>query len=252
MNKLTISIATYNNEKEILDVLDCIYRNTTDLNFEVFVIDNNSSDKTVRRIYNKYPSVKVIEQPSNIGFGRSHNYILDRINSDYHAIVNPDIKFDGNMLKKMVDYMNANEDVALLTPQILNVDGSVQRLPRKKPTLKYVLSGRLEHHSEKFRQIRDEYTMTGVDFKEPTEVDFCTGCFMLIRTEVLKKLKGFDDRFFMYFEDVDLTQRAKEYGKTIIYPEAKVFHSWNRDSAQKFKYFCIHVSSMIKYFKKWR
>lgn len=252
MEKLTISIATYNNEKEILSALDSIYRNTADLDFEIFVIDNNSSDKTVRLIYNKYPSVKVIEQPSNNGFGRSHNYILDKINSKYHAIVNPDITFNGNVLKKMIKYMESHEDVALLTPKILNLDGTIQRLPRKKPTLKYLLSGRLEHHSEKFKNIRDEYTMTGVEFKEPTEVDFCTGCFMLIRTDVFKDLQGFDERFFMYFEDVDLTQRAKKYGKTIVYPDAQVYHSWSRASAQRFKYLCIHISSMVKYFKKWR
>lgn len=252
MSKLSISIATYNNEKEVVNVLESIYKNTADLDFEIFVIDNNSRDKTVRLIYNKYPSVKVIEQPSNIGFGRSHNYVLNKINSKYHAVINPDITFNGNMLKKMVDYMDANSDVAMLTPKILNLDGTIQRLPRKKPTLKYLASGRLEHHSKKFKNIRDEYTMAGVDFKEPTEVDFCTGCFMFIKTETLKKLNGFDERFFMYFEDIDLTQRAKKYGKTIIYPDAEVYHSWNRDSAQKIKYFCVHVSSMLKYFKKWR
>lgn len=252
MSKLTISIATYNNEKEILNVLESIYKNTIDLDFEIFVIDNNSSDKTVRLIYNNYPSVKVIEQPSNNGFGRSHNYILSKIHSEYHAVINPDITFDGNMLKKMADYMDANEDVVLLTPKVLNLDGTIQRLPKRKPTLKYLISGRLERYSKKLKAIRDEYTMAGVDFEEPTEVDFCTGCFMFIRTEVLKKLNGFDDRFFMYFEDVDLTQRAKNYGKTIIYPDAKVYHSWSRESFQKFKCFFIHVSSMFKYFYKWR
>lgn len=252
MSKLTISIATYNNEKEILNVLKSIYKNTIDLDFEIFVIDNNSSDKTVRLIYNNYPNVKVIEQPSNNGFGRSHNYILNKINSEYHAIINPDITFDGNMLKKMAKYMDENKDVVLLTPKVLNLDGTIQRLPRKKPTLKYLISGRLERYSKKLKKIRDEYTMSGLDFKEPTEVEFCTGCFMFIRTEVLKKLNGFDDRFFMYFEDVDLTQRAKKYGKTIIYPGAKVYHSWSRESFQKIKCFFIHVSSMCKYFYKWR
>ena len=89
-------------------------------------------------------------------------------------------------------------------------------------------------------------------FDTPTEIDFCTGCFSVIRTEVFKKLGGFDENFFMYFEDADLTLRAKEYGKTVFLPQLCAIHLWERSSAKSLKYMMIHIASMFKFFRKYK
>lgn len=89
-------------------------------------------------------------------------------------------------------------------------------------------------------------------FKEPTEIEFATGCFMMVRTELFKKINGFDEIFFMYFEDADLSKRVRQYGKIVFYPDTFVVHLWNRASAKKIKFLFIHISSMIKYFCKWK
>lgn len=251
MKKISISIVTHNNEKNILLALESVYKNSTHLELETFVVDNNSSDKTVSLVRENYPQVNIIRIPKNKGFGAGHNQVLNKINSAFHVILNPDITFSTNILDDLATYLQENADVAVVTPNILNVDGSRQDLPKLNPKFKYLISGRLEHFGGIFKALRDEYTCKNIAFEQPTEVDFCSGCFIMIRTSIFKKLNGFDENFFMYFEDADLTRRAKKYGKTVLHPKICATHTWERTSSKSFKYLCIHVSSMLKYFHKW-
>lgn len=252
MKKISICIVTFNNENNILSVLDCIYRYSENFILETFVVDNNSTDNTVELVKKNFPRVNVTVLSQNKGFGYGHNKILNKINSDFHVILNPDITFNTNIFDNLAEYLQSNPNVAVVVPQILNADGSVQALPRLKPKFKYLISGRLERFGGIFKLWRDEYTCSGEIFEKPTEIDFCSGCFMMIRSEIFKKLNGFDERFFMYFEDADLTRRAQKYGKTVLHPGICAIHTWERTSCKKLKYLCIHVDSMIKYFKKWR
>lgn len=251
MKKISICIVTHNNENNILSVLNCIYSNPQNFILETFVVDNNSSDKTVALVRHHFPQVKLVLLAQNRGFGFGHNKILGRIDSDFHVILNPDITFDANILDGLSRYLEGSSDVAMVIPQILNTDGSVQALPRRTPQLKYLIGGRLECFGGVFKKWRDEYTYNGKNFDSPVEIDFCSGCFIMVRTKIFKKLGGFDERFIMYFEDADLTRRAQQYGKTVLNPDFCATHVWARTSAKRFKYLCIHVDSMIKYFKKW-
>lgn len=251
MKKISICIVTYNNENNILDVLECIYAHSKNFDFETFVVDSNSSDKTVALVKKNFPQVNLIVLPQNKGFGCGHNQVLSKINSDFHVILNPDIAFSTNIFDDLSSYLQSNPDVAMVVPQILNADGSIQDLPRRTPKFKYLISGRLERFGGLFKLWRDEYTCKGKNFDKPTKIDFCSGCFTMIRTDIFKKLNGFDERFFMYFEDADLTRRAQNFGKTMLNPNFCATHTWERTSSKKFKYLCIHINSMIKYFKKW-
>lgn len=251
MKKISISIVTHNNERNILLALESVYKYAGNLDLSTFVVDNASSDKTVELVRENYPQVKIIKLPKNIGFGAGHNQVLNKINSDFHVILNPDITFSTNILDDLATYLQENPDVAIVTPNILNVDGSRQDLPKLNPKFKYLISGRLERFGGIFKAWRDQYTCKNIAFERPTEVDFCTGCFIMIRTSIFKKLNGFDEKFFMYFEDADLTRRAKKHGKTVLHPGICATHTWERTSAKSFKYLCIHVCSMLKYFRKW-
>ena len=251
MKKISICIVTYNNENNILDVLECIYTHSQNFDFETFVVDSNSSDKTVALVKKNFPQVNLIVLPQNKGFGCGHNQVLSKINSDFHVILNPDITFSTNIFDDLSSYLQSNPDVAMVVPQILNADGSIQDLPRHTPKFKYLISGRLERFGGLFKLWRDEYTCKGKNFDKPSKIDFCSGCFIMIRTDIFKKLNGFDERFFMYFEDADLTRRAQNFGKTMLNPNFCATHTWERTSSKKFKYLCIHINSMIKYFKKW-
>ena len=253
-NFVSICVVTHNNESKILDLMKSIFENTRDINFEVFLVDNASKDATTGLVKKNYPKVKIIKLKENKGFSYANNQILNKLNSKYHVVINPDIIFESNVFKELADYLEQNEDVAIITPKVLSEDGSVQYLAKKEPRLKYLLAGRLKNFFKFLGKYHYEYVLKEKTDKEkePFEIENCTGCFMMIRSEVFKKLKGFDQRFFMYFEDVDLSKRARKYGKIIFYPKTHVIHLWERASAKNLRFLFIHISSMIKYFSKWK
>lgn len=247
MVDVSIGIVTYNNEKKILNILGDIYEHLQGLNFKVYVLDNQSKDNTVDRVKDNFPQVEIVQNTANTGFGNGHNIILRRVSSRYHLILNPDIRLLDNPLGELVAYMDTHTEVSMVTPKILNPDGTEQELPKLNPSFKYLLSGRLAPFSRFFANIRREYTMANKNITEPTEIEFCTGCFMLGRTDILKQLGGFDERFFMYLEDAELSQRMAKHGKVMFYPAVSVIHEWERSSAKNPKFFLIHVQSMFKF-----
>ena len=253
-NLLSICVVTHNNEDMILTLLRSIYENTIGLKFEMFLVDNASKDFTVDIVKESYPKVKIIRLKKNKGFSYANNQVIDKIDSEYHVIINPDITFDTNVFKALSDYLAQNDEVAIVTPKIISADKSVQYLGKLSPRFVYLLAGRLKNRFRFFERYYEDYVMKDKTDKsvEPFEVEVCTGCFMVIRTEIFKRLRGFDERFFMYFEDVDLSRRARSFGKIIFYPNAQVTHIWARASAKKVRFLLIHILSMIKYFFKWR
>lgn len=251
MAELSVSVVTYNNRSEIGRLLKSVTEYTKSVEYEITVIDNASQDGTVEYIRENFPTVKIIETGENRGFGFAHNKMLGE-NSTFHAVLNPDIELKSDALGELTEYLKSNEDVALVTPKILNPDGTEQYLPKRRPTLKYMVLGRLSRYLKIFRPIRDEYTMKNAVADKPMQIEFCTGCFMVMRTELFKKVGGFDERFFMYLEDVDLTERLSDYGKIVFYPNACAVHNWEGGSSKNPKLMKIHISSMFKYFKKRR
>ena len=246
-NSVSASIVTYNSEKDIRKVLDSLRECKVD---KIFVIDNCSTDSTVKIISEQYPEVELICMDRNVGYGAANNIAIKKTTSVFHIILNPDITLSKDNLDAMINYMTSNEDVAILTPRVLNHDGTEQFLPRKNPKFKYLISGRFENVSY-FRKLRDDYTLRGKNLENPIEVDLCTGCFMFTRTEMLQKSGGFDERYFMYLEDADLTRTIKKYGKTMYVPTVTVNHEWKRESSKSIKMLSIHIISMIKYSMKW-
>ena len=248
MLDLTIGVVTHNSKDVIGRLLTSIYKYTEGISFQVYMVDNASSDGTVAFVREQFPQVEIVETQNN-GFGWGHNKLL-HVESRYHAIVNPDIVLHDNACKTLVDFMDKTPECVLVTPRVLDAEGNTQHLPKRKPTFRYMFWGRLSRFLPMFRKVREEYTMQNQNFEEPTEIEFCTGCFMLFRTEVFKKLKGFDEQFFMYLEDADITDRAKEYGSVVFHPKVTIVHDWEGGSAKNFKLLKIHLSSMCKYFKK--
>lgn len=251
MTDISISIVTHNSAKVIGCLLESLFTYAKSQSIQVYVVDNGSTDNTVSIIKEQFPQVMLVEQ-ENKGFGAGHNAILGSIDSKYHAIINPDIYFENDALDVLFTYMENHPEVAICNPQIHNPDGTRQLVPCIQPKYRYQLSRKLEKLGGIFRRWRDEYTMRNVAFVDPVDVGTCTGCFMFIRTELFKKLHGFDDRFFLYCEDADLSRRAQQYGKSVCVCPAVVVHGWERGSGHSLKLLRIHLSSMHKYKKKWR
>ena len=204
-NMVTGSIVTYNNISTIAKTLETLFGETKDIDFKLYVLDNGSSDGTPEFIEKNYPDVTVIRSGKNVGFGAGHNIIINQVESKYHAVINPDIVLTQNAVKKMADYMDENPDIGLLSPRICFPDGRDQILGKRNPHLKYLVASRLR--GDEPGKLLKEYAMLDCDLSKPTEIENATGCFMFIRTDILKSIGGFDDGFFMYFEDADLARR---------------------------------------------
>jgi GT2 family glycosyltransferase len=175
--------------------------------------------------------------------------VLDKISSKYHFIINPDILINENTIKNLCDFMDAHPDCAICCPKVLNPDGTVQYLAKRRPTLSALLARRI--HKGPFKKIEDRYLAMELDHSKPFEAEFCTGCFSVIRTDVFKKIKGFDETYFLYFVDADITMEAKKHGKAYYTPDATVVHMWHRETAKSFKPFMLQLKSMFIYMKKW-
>lgn len=253
INELTISIVVYNNYEKAMNTVDSIEKYTNkSINKMLYIIDNtdldNRSEKFVDYI-SKYDDVKYITSKDNIGFGKGHNLILDRIESKYHAIVNPDIELIEDSFKCIIDFLDANNGIGMCAPSLIGIDNVRQYSCRKEITLfdlfVRVFNGRL------FKKRYNEHIMKDEDYSKVFDVSFVQGSFLVIRTELLKLLSGFDERYFMYMEDADLCKRVNEYSRLVYYPGTTVIHSWERGSHKNLKLALIHVKSIISYFNKW-
>ncbi len=252
MTAVSVSIVTYNNADEIADVLDSVFSATKGVDLTVYVVDNASTDHTCDVVASRYPTVNLIRCETNDGFGAGHNRVLDLLESDCHVILNPDIVFETDVISSLADYLMSHDDTVLVTPLINNADGSMQPVPRVLPKRRYMFAGQLERFGGIFRKWRDEYTRRRETFDRPTAITFCTGCFMMVKTAALRKVGGFDDRFFMYMEDADLSRRLSKLGKLILLPAYCVTHRWEKASGKSMAFLKIHLRSMRMYFAKWR
>lgn len=250
MEELSIAVVNYNGLDTILNLLDGIYTYTKSLKFQVYVIDNASTDGSVEQIRAKFPQVNLIESQKNRGYGGGNNLVLNLLDSRYHLVINPDVVIRDNILRQLVDYMEFHPAVALVTPKVLHSDGTEQFLPKRQPTLRYMFGGRFTKYFEKCRRIRAEYTRSDERFTQPTEIDFCTGCFMLMRTALFQELGGFDEAFFMYLEDADLSCRLQQKGKLMFHPGYTITHQWEKASGKSFRFLLIHLNSLRIYLKK--
>lgn len=254
--KVSASIVTYNNVKYIEDAVGTLLDSAKTTDLTLYVIDNGSTDGTVELLKEKFgtdPRFVLLETGANIGFGAGHNKVLDLLDSDYHCVVNPDVIIRDDILDKMTAYMKQHPDVVQLSPRICFPDGQDQVLGKRYPHAWYLLSSRIRRSkTEKPTALLAHYAMLKKGTREPFEIKNATGCFMFFRTEDFRALGGFDDRYFMYFEDCDLTLRMRKRGKVLYFPAAIVYHVWARDSKRNSRLKRIHIESLLKFYLKWR
>ena len=246
---VSATIVTYHSYDKARQAVESILKYTEGVDLTLYIVDNASKDGTLEKIKEEFPSVVTIQNPRNGGFGYGHNAVLPVPTSKYHAFVNPDILFDRDVLTELAQYMEAHEDVGQVTPEIRFPNGEIQRIGRRTPVYGALVGRHI--FEKKLKPIVDEYLMMDTDFSEPTEIENVTGCFSLIRTDLFKQLKGYDERFFLYFEDFDISRRVRLTHRAIYYPHTYVFHAWEREYNHSFKYLLILVWSSFLYFGKW-
>ena len=227
--------------------------------FEYILVDNASGDGTVEMIRERFPWVKVIESPKNVGFGSGNNLALAEAKGMYVLLFNPDLTVFPREVESWIEWMHARPDVGISGPRILNPDGSDQescyRFPNLlTPVLRRTFLGRLPFA----RKSLERYTMKEMDRTREQDVDWILGAAMLIRKTVLDHIGHFDPRFFMYFEEADICRRAWSGGYRVTYtPVSSFMHYYGRESHIRFpwevvtnKLTRIHMASGCKYFLK--
>ncbi|WP_202110856.1 glycosyltransferase [Flavobacterium hydrocarbonoxydans] len=253
MNVLTtISIVLYRTdttdlEKAIKSILN------TKQEIKLYLVDNSPSDEL--KIFKDFDSrIVYIHNPSNPGFGAAHNIAIQKaieMDAEYHFIVNPDVYFEGDVIVSMVNYVKRDSTIGMMMPQILNLDGTVQNLPKLLPSPMSILRRKFKKPKKAYQKFINIYELRDAPQDTIYNVPILSGCFTLLNLEAIKKVGAYDDKFFMYFEDWDLSRRVHKHYKTIYFPMVSIYHGYESGANKNSKLFKIFINSAITYFNKW-
>lgn len=248
--KCSASLVLYNSPAEMFVPAIKSFLESMDDCF--LVVSDNSNIATSHPLF-QHPRVKYIFNNSNLGFGAGHNCAIDLIKSisDFHLILNPDICFDKNVLNHLINEMRLNPHIGALMPRINYPDGTLQRLCKLLPTPIDLIVRRFIPCKLTRNLINRRYELYDLPQNHLVEVPVISGCFLLTRTKLLYELGGFDERFFMYLEDVDLVRRIGNVSKVTYDPRVSVTHAYAKGSYKSKKLLMFHIVSAVRYFTKW-
>ncbi|WP_415750566.1 glycosyltransferase family 2 protein [Burkholderia sp. BCC1996] len=267
---LSVSVVTYRSDEAMLaqtfsSLLAACRRlreSRPGLVVKVCLVDNGNEAVKLAAAWNAFDRADVectvLTGHGNVGYARGHNLSIETAQGDFHLILNPDIDAAPDALDRALDFMDKHPAVGLLTPWIGDDLGDVQYLCRRFPALFDLLvrgflparlrrwfSGRLAHY-----EMRDVINDHDIVWDPP----IVSGCFMLFRTEVLKKLGGFDPRYFLYFEDYDLSLRTHDVARVAYVPSVRVIHHGGGASRKGFAHIRMFAASAFKFYNRfgWR
>lgn len=252
MTRVSASVVLFNTPQEQLSrLLRCIQE--AKIVETVYLIDN--SPAPIESNLYILDWVRYSRLESNIGYGAGHNIALRNaiLSSEYHFVLNPDIYFEPQELQKMISRMQADSSIGQLMPKVIYPDGSLQYLCKLIPTPADLLFRRFLAPivGDLIRRQTEQFELRFTGYKQEMDVPYLSGCFMLFRTCALKRIGLFDERFFMYPEDIDITRRMQVHYRTIFFPQAEIVHDHARASYKSWKMLWIHLTNLIKYFNKW-
>ena len=248
---ITASMVLYNSDVEEIKRAVSSFLDT-ELYIKLFIVDNSQED-SLKELSKLDSRIEYIFTGKNLGYGRANNLIINKVLSEteYHLVMNPDVYFEKGTLEELYTFMQANEDIGLTMPRVYHYDGTEQWLCKLLPTPKDLIIRRFIPDGKYKDKISRIYNMWDADYDKQMDVPFLSGSFMFMRSSVLKQVKGFDERFFLYCEDLDLCRRIGQISRTVYFPGAKIYHGYQKASYLNTKIMLIHSTSAIKYFNKW-
>lgn len=266
--KIGVSIVIYQPDLALLqDVVTHLATAVEALPDEVSVhldiVNNFPGDDSFRLLRNSLSAsplsprltLALVDSPGNIGYGAANNLaIFQSADSDYHLVLNPDALLTPDALAKALAYMRQHPDTGLLVPQVLGFDGVIHHLCKRNPSLfDLYLRGFAPGLVKRwFARRMDEYLMLDEDYRQVIKpVPYPSGCFMFFRADLLRKISGFDERFFMYLEDADIGRRILQHAEVAYVPEVVIYHKWARGTHNNWRLRWVTVASAVKYYFKW-
>ena len=252
MPVITASIVLYKSGPEVRKTIND-FLNTT-LAVHIYLIDNSPTDTLKHELKDVIEQERVtyIFNNKNLGYGAGHNVAMRQIikTSKYHLVLNPDISFEQGTLEKLFAFAEENKEIGLVMPRVIYPNGEIQYVCKLLPTPLDLIFRRFLPASLTAKRM-ERYELRKSGYNHQFEVPYVHGCFMFLRTEVLKTTGLFDERFFMYPEDIDLTRRIYAVSKCVFYPGVEVIHAHAKASYKNFRLFLIHLTNLVKYFNKW-
>lgn len=252
--KVLITLVNYKTTDLLLKCLESIRQQEIQMEYRIVVIDNNSQDDGMERVKAAYPEVVVIENGTNNGYAIAVNQAVRLFESDYILLLNPDIEVKSGAIEALVNFMDATPDAGISGGKLFYPDGTLQYSCRTFFTLPVILYrrtflGKLFPESP----VLTRHLMADWDHNSVRDVDWVLGACMMIRRSALKDVGLMDERFFLYFEDVDWCYRMKKGGWRVCYiPQAEMIHHHRRESAKGMnRTLFFHIMSMFHFYDKW-
>ena len=240
---LTIQIVNYNSRKDLLSCLNSIRKNVPE-NLKPQIIVVNNEPEGIGGDLGFSPNAEVIEAKENLGFGRAHNLGVKRARGEFILFLNPDTRILPGSIAQMIDIFSLDEKIGVVGPLLVGESGNAEE----------------EHcgfQKNPFSLVKSKIFRGANNFAKPLEVDWISGGAMMIRRNLFEKLGGFDEKFFMYFEDVDLCLQAKRKGyRVIVNPKSRIFHkggqSFSDNRLKKKYYYASQDYCLQKNFGPWQ
>jgi GT2 family glycosyltransferase len=236
---------------EIQPLVDSLLAQGTRL---VYIVDNSPKGFDAFAGWAPPDRVVTISTRQNLGYGRGHNLaIRDSVRRHaYHLVCNPDITLRERTLPHLCEVMDRRPEVGLLAPRVIGVDGEIQRLCKLPPSpVDFLIRQVAPETWFQKRRAAFEMRTDPTSYEREMSPEYMTGCFMFFRSKVLDELQGFDDRYFMYLEDLDLSRRSQKIAANLYYPDETVVHVHQKGTHKSFKLFSYIAVSAFKYFNKW-
>ena len=253
--KLSIIIVSWNVRDDLLKCLHSIEENKPSCSYEVIIVDNASIDNTVDMIKKHFSEITLIVNHNNRGFAAANNQGIKASQSEYILLLNPDTILHPKSLDILVDFMESNKDVGACGPKLLNADGSIQDSVRCFPSFR----GALHRHTVFkclgiFKGQYRKWVMYDFNNDKQIDVDQVMGAAMMLRKSVTEQIGVLDERFFMYYEEVDLCYRIKQADWRIVYiPQTVITHIGGGSSGQiPVSKRIMAMTSLLKFFRKHR
>ncbi|MDT0557039.1 glycosyltransferase family 2 protein [Ichthyenterobacterium sp. W332] len=242
--KLSIVILNYNVEHFLELCLSSVLKATTLISSEVIVVDNNSSDGSCAMVKQKFPQVKLIENKENSGFSKGNNIGVNNAKGEFVCILNPDTVVTEDTFTKLIDHAESLPDLGIIGCKL--IDGKGQFLPESKrniPVVKVALQKMLGNSKH--------YYANHLKPTETGEVDILVGAFMFLKTEVYKAVGGFDEDYFMYGEDIDLSYKILKAGyKNYYFSDCTIIHFKGESTLKDKSYAKRFFGAMQLFYKK--
>ena len=270
---LSISVVCFNSSKQelktliesTLDAIQLLKDHTNLASIPIYLVDNSEEDNLSLEQFTSLQTqaedlnveLHLLHGHGNVGYGAAHNLVIKKLGSDYHLLLNPDLELDQNCLVAGITYLTGNENVVMASPYAQYKNGEKQYLCKRYPSVfTFIVRGFFPNILKVFSARRlASFEMHELSESAPTiSIPIISGCYMLCRTEALQQLGGFDEKFFLYFEDFDLSLRMAALGKIAYVPAMRITHAGGNAAHKGWSHIKMFAQSGARFFSThgWR